>query len=393
MFQIRIVQAFQGDCLILEYGSEDNPKYTLIDGGPGNTYQEHLRSELVDIRSKGGELDLVVLSHVDDDHANGLLDLMRDMDAPSPLNINGVIPIKKLWHNSFSETLTDEVARGFDEGMARSGANDEMPTAAFQHRSIRQGSHITLFASSLDIPINEEFPQSEAGRLICVDNADNPISLANLKISVVGPTRKTLSALQKKWLKWIEKQKEKGESKGGSGLDKSVPNLSSIMLLVEGEGKTILLTGDGRGDHLLIGLEEAQMLNADGTLHVDLFKLPHHGSARNVTAELFEKITADTYVVCANGRHDNPDYQTLEWLVLSAQKQDRRFHLIATNETDSTRLMRQNYPPAQYNYRFTALAPTENSLLFDIKNGVVADEPKNENAGQSKEVVHQVENA
>jgi hypothetical protein len=34
--------------------------------------------------------------------------------------------------------------------------------------------------------------------------------------------------------------------------DRSIPNLSSIMILAEAdEGKKILFTGDGRGDHLL----------------------------------------------------------------------------------------------------------------------------------------------
>ena len=372
MFKIHIVQAFQGDCLILEYGTKQKPQYTLIDGGPGNTYENHLRDELVKIRASGGELDLVVLSHVDDDHVNGLLDLMRDSKGPSPLNVKGVIPIKKLWHNSFSETLSDEVTKGFEDGMSRSGSG--LPNATFQHRSIKQGSKMTLFASSLEIPINMDFPKGDSGRLICVDNANNPIGLSNMNINIVGPTRQTLNKLQKAWLKWLAKQKKsKDDSRSGPGLDRSVPNLSSIMLLIEAESKTLLLTGDGRGDHLLTGLEEAGMLNDDGTLHVDVFKLPHHGSARNVTADLFEKITADTYIVCADGKHDNPDYLALEWLVLAGKKQKRPFHLIATNETDSTRKLLKNYPTNQYQYRLTILDSDKNAIIFDIESGIIQD--------------------
>jgi beta-lactamase superfamily II metal-dependent hydrolase len=118
--------------------------------------------------------------------------------------------------------------------------------------------------------------------------------------------------LQEEWEKWLQKQKKAAalpaeEAKAAArDLDMSVPNLSSIMLLVEAEGKTVLLTGDGRGDHLLEGLQQSKLLNKEGIFHVDVFKLPHHGSARNIAPELFERITADTYVICANGKYDNP---------------------------------------------------------------------------------------
>ena len=38
-----------------------------------------LRPELQNIAGRGGKLDLVVLSHVDNDHVIGLLDLMAEL--------------------------------------------------------------------------------------------------------------------------------------------------------------------------------------------------------------------------------------------------------------------------------------------------------------------------
>jgi len=38
-------------------------------------------------------------------------------------------------------------------------------------------------------------------------------------------------------------------------VDKSVPNLSSLVVLAKAGGKTMLLTGDARGDKILEGLE------------------------------------------------------------------------------------------------------------------------------------------
>ena len=46
MLKLRVVQAAYGDRLILELGSPAQPKYILIDGGPPDIYQRHLKGEL-----------------------------------------------------------------------------------------------------------------------------------------------------------------------------------------------------------------------------------------------------------------------------------------------------------------------------------------------------------
>ena len=52
-------------------------------------------------------------------------------------------------------------------------------------------------------------------------------------------------------------------------------------MLAECDGKRMLLTGDARDDHVLAGLDEAGIAK-DGKTHVDILKLPHHGSIRNI---------------------------------------------------------------------------------------------------------------
>ena len=49
-------------------------------------------------------------------------------------------------------------------------------------------------------------------------------------------------------------------------------------------------------------------------MHVDLLKVPHHGSANNLDDDFFERITADHYVFSGNGEHGNPERETLEML-------------------------------------------------------------------------------
>jgi hypothetical protein len=47
---------------------------------------------------------------------------------------------------------------------------------------------------------------------------------------------------------------------------------------------------------------------------VDVLKLPHHGSIRNVDEHFFARVRARNYVISANGRDGNPEDQTLALL-------------------------------------------------------------------------------
>ena len=81
-----------------------------------------------------------------------------------------------------------------------------------------------------------------------------------------------------------------------------------------------------------------------------MLKVPHHGSDRNATRGFFRAVTADTYIVSANGHPDNPDLATLIWIVESNREQGRQSRIIFTNETVSVRKLREEYPPATYGY-------------------------------------------
>ncbi|MCH7611681.1 MAG: hypothetical protein IIB10_13475 [Chloroflexi bacterium] len=95
----------------------------------------------------------------------------------------------------------------------------------------------------------------------------------------------------------------------------TTPNLASIMLLVEEAGKTVLLTGDGHADDILKGLEAHGKLDNAGRIHVDVLKVQHHGSEHNIHEDFCEAVTADHYVICANGSHRNPDLDVLQTII------------------------------------------------------------------------------
>ncbi len=81
----------------------------------------------------------------------------------------------------------------------------------------------------------------------------------------------------------------------------------------------MLLTGDARGDKIIENLEEHGLMDDEGKIHVDLLKMPHHGSDRNVEDDFFKRVTADHYVVSGDGRHHNPELETYRMLFKARQ--------------------------------------------------------------------------
>ena len=79
------------------------------------------------------------------------------------------------------------------------------------------------------------------------------------------------------------------------------------------------------------GLETAGKLAAGGTLELDVLKLPHHGSIRNVDHDFFTRLPARHYVISADGRDGNPESAALEAIAASRADDDFEIHL--TNHT------------------------------------------------------------
>jgi beta-lactamase superfamily II metal-dependent hydrolase len=122
------------------------------------------------------------------------------------------------------------------------------------------------------------------------------------------------------------------------------------MLLAECKNKRILFTGDGSGDDIVEVLSNNAMLGKQGKFHIDVLKVPHHGSDRNVSPEFFNTVEADYYVISANGRDDNPSIDTLKWIIESSNKENISKKIVLTNNTPNTVKILRVYEQKKYNY-------------------------------------------
>jgi beta-lactamase superfamily II metal-dependent hydrolase len=369
MFKLKIIQAKFGDCFIVEYGNARKPKYMLIDGGPGGVYSDYLRAELLKIHNSGGQVDLMLLSHIDGDHIVGLIDLLEELKQNAADEEQGIIAVKELWVNTFSQTIARET--NLTQALHNMLLNvnnlaSTLPSTDLALKSVLQGDTLKRNAMLLNIPINK----TSNNDIISCETISESIALDNLKVTVIGPNKENLDKLKEEWLEWIRRHEAKiltADRELLKQIDRSVPNLSSIMFLMESAGKRILFTGDGRGDFILEGLQTVGLLDSDGKIHVDVFKVPHHGSVRNTTEDFFDKIMADTYIISADGRHDNPDFETLAWIVKSAHDQQRQIQLICTNETGSSKKLLKQFKESEYGYRLEYLPEGEFSMQLTLQ--------------------------
>ena len=318
IFSLEVLRAKHGDSLLLHYGDPDDPKLIVIDGGPKGVCKDALLPRLEALRDeRGGELTIenLMVSHVDQDHVRGVLDFARALDQDDTLRSG--FKVKTLWLDSFEDTVGDGPAISAAAGAAP--AEVEGGEIAAEIASVGEARDLRVLARKFDWPINKGFDEL----VMAPDDAGVEIDLGPLKLTVVGPRAAELEELREEWVKEVKTilKKEKSAAEVSEYLDDSVYNLSSIVCLAELDGKRMLLTGDARGDKILLGLEAAKLLSKDKPLKVDLLKMPHHGSSRNLKPEFFERIKAPVMVISANGKDENPDLTTLE-MISAACKDD-----------------------------------------------------------------------
>jgi hypothetical protein len=261
--------------------------------------------------------------------------------------------IGEVWHNGLFHLVGDQIAPSV-EGVLESVAtvlagtpSEELQDLASELDDLATGERSSMELSrrlspeQLGIALN---PRA-AGLLVKRGTPGNAaageqVTLGKLKISVLGPSEDDIEKLRVGWQKWLDANEkalrelqaemlEDEERLGtlnprivanpmldaalGEGLKKvTVANLASLMLLVEEDAFSVLLTGDGVSQEILDGLAHHGKLDANERIHVNVLKVQHHGALGNVEAKFVKSVTADHYVFCGNGAHHNPEKEVVE---------------------------------------------------------------------------------
>jgi hypothetical protein len=344
-------------------------------------------------------LAFAYVSHIDNDHISGVLQLLQDEvewrvfdhheeirdpirqpKVPRPPVINGIL------HNGFRDLITANekpiesllAAKAMENLLASMApalygtAVPELARVAEEMEAISTGVPEAIQVSklvapnALNIPLNKPPGVTGPAKLLFAGQPGDAFTLGSMRFTLIGPTEDELRDLRDGWNNWLRDPKNKERLKkiraelkkridefstgaltdspfdlrewegipGFKGV--TVPNIASLMFMVEESGKRLLLTGDGQQDFILAGLKRTGFLTNEA-LHVDVLKVQHHGSENNMDKNFAKKVSADNYVFCGNGEHENPDLRVIDIIfnsrvgdsslrALAPEAANRQFH-------------------------------------------------------------------
>jgi len=360
--RIEVFPSASGDCVLV---TSSDDKRLLADAGLPEAYDAFIARQLGKLRDQQKPIDVAYVSHIDRDHIGGMLRMLdhemkwrvfdhmqkkgrkfRQPKVPRPPEIG------QIWHNAFLDDIAKTEAVQLGTALAASANAMAGLNAAGLGTpdAVRRAERVEMLALSvgdgievnwrigkdqLDIPLNPAF-----GGELMVARPGQPIRLGSLTITVLGPTGKQLKELRKDWIAWLKKSKEqlaklRNQHKRDvedlrSGLppldvarlsremafaiekDVTPPNLASLVLLVEENGRRLLLTGDAGDESLLEYFEAAGLMGAGGKLEVDVLKVPHHGADNSFSDSFVDRVRAANYIFCGDGEHHNPEPEVVK---------------------------------------------------------------------------------
>ena len=344
MCVIHFIKAMSGDSFLIELG---DGHCVLVDCGYKSTYERELKPLLQKLHNEGCRVDLLVISHMDEDHIGGAIALIEDNgDSRNP----NVIAIDNIWFNGIFD-----VCRNYDflcshlvEKLSEKDyKKKEFLLSCFLRLigvgegfiSAKHAESFEALCRSYDYNLNNE----SANGLIMVGNN---MKIGRWNISVLSPGKNEIDCFAK-WINknliscigrdyklerddfvsFIEKMvvatakdedgacgreyisANKTDIKswiGTSNLSQmNETNRMSIVLEIESDSVSMLFTGDSESEDWI---ERAKT-------KYDVIKLSHHGSTKPNIA-LLQNISAEKVLISTNGKRNHPENELLARLFI-----------------------------------------------------------------------------
>lgn len=318
---IELFPAFSGDCILVTFETIDYR--ILIDGGFSKTFSIALASKLQSLDADRKAIDLLVVTHVDNDHIMGIIELFRALKRKKIS-----IEIREIWYNGYRHLFLREKQCAsesqekliLDEVMKKS-----IPETEMLGKEIGYAQGETL-AELLSETWEKEWNLSFNGQAVCCCNDKAVLKTLcknRLFLILLGPGEAELQALEREWnnyrrKKWLPMVNgnsiiyEECFERFLTWADPSITNQSSIAFLLEYEGQAgqvyrMLFLGDALTERCLGRMERWKMLK------FDCLKLPHHGSKNNISQKTLNSLHVDNILFSTNGKkYKHPDWEVVE---------------------------------------------------------------------------------
>lgn len=294
---IRILKALHGDCFILNCKKGENTGIVVVDGGP---HQDSYK--IIEVLEEYSNIDLMVITHYDDDHIGGILDYVEKHKDDRPF------PVKEIWVNcpqQITVSLTRNISYSQSRNLSKllSDINKDlesrnMPFVLWDSLILAGQEIYKPYADFLILSPEEESLKINFENF--EKECSNISSSHQKQKAALAKTLKELSLMPKKDVNLKSKQE--------------VINLSSIAFKVTCDDYSALMLGDSYPSTIVKTLKAKGFDVENNKLCVDYMKIAHHGSANNTSNALLDLIDCDTFVISTNGGYGvscHPDRETI----------------------------------------------------------------------------------
>lgn len=353
---IHFLPAEAGDCSVLEF---NNKECIIIDCGYKSTYYDELKPLLINLKKKGCKVTLLIVTHIDQDHIEGAIELISENG--SALNPQ-IIEIEDIWFNGFFNTMflneifmkhkTIEIPDGQKTKMRLIKGQLEMQETVFSGNiSAKHSKKFEKLCLSYGYQMNNHFydkvvkrasekvdmvlkdsklvgecevtvlaPNASLidklaerlnieliklfGRDYCIsEDEDFSYIFENLGLFLydIDEVAKNISASETELEDWI----------GTSNLAKmNDVNNASIVVEIKYKNHKLLFSGDSDSDYWGEFLDD----------EYEVIKLSHHGTTKP-NQKLLERTKAECLLISTNGKRNNhPENDLIARAVLKGNK-------------------------------------------------------------------------
>ncbi|WP_308230642.1 MBL fold metallo-hydrolase [uncultured Prevotella sp.] len=311
MPNIEMLQALHGDAFILHCQKNGNNGVIVVDGGP---YRDSRK--IVSHLDALNTIDLMVLTHYDDDHIGGVLAYIKKHKADRPF------PVKHMWVNCAYD-IPIYSSPNISFGQAKKLANE---LKEINECLVKEGFSIIDWETPI-VAKKESIKLPFADILILSPNAGtkdindknymNAIHNANIGREYYTRQKQALKNSLSE-LALVKKRQPKEND------IQEVINWSSIAFVVRSDKFSMLMLGDSYPCSIVESLKSIGY-STENPLSVDFVKISHHGSRNNISNELLDMIDCDRFLISTNGGNGtscHPDRETIANIACHA-KRDR----------------------------------------------------------------------
>lgn len=251
---ISVQKAINGDCIWLRYG-KDAKFNIIIDSGPG-LFAKGFKFLIEKIIKNKEVVDLLIFTHIDDDHINGFRKSINSIDSKY---------IKQIWlngnpkHYYTNQPHSPKNIGSLVDAINKKGINLVTPILGGNIKHIGDATITVLTPSYEDI-----------------------INVSKLIESSMSHSKTNNYSLSLDDLKKLDRYKP----------DESKTNKASISFIFSYKDKNIAFLGDAHAEDVICGLEK--YWNKDD---IYMVKLPHHGSKYNTSDMLLKSMKSKKFII------------------------------------------------------------------------------------------------